>query len=154
MDPFQLIGHETAVKESDDPIEAWGQDLLDRAPLIEVLAAKLLIAKKAIVVLDGKFGAGKTSVLNLLRARLGKAAVVVPFSAWLPVSEHSLIESLLSDIAVESRKQFIVPGLGRNTRRTSCAAAGLGTGRLGAYSGINLKFRPYPRSISGMACRQ
>jgi len=123
MESFQLIGHGTAIKESDDPIEAWGQDLLDRAPLIEVLAAKLLIAKKAIVVLDGKFGAGKTSVLNLLRARLGTASVVVPFSAWLPGSEHSLIESLLSDIAVESRKEFIVPGLGRNTRRYARALA-------------------------------
>lgn len=123
MDSFQLIDHGAAIKESDDPIEAWGQDLLDRAPLIEVLAAKLIIAKKAIVVLDGKFGAGKTSVLNLLRTRLSKIAVVVPFSAWLPGSENSLIDSLLSDIAVEAGKQFIVPGLGRNTRRYARALA-------------------------------
>jgi hypothetical protein len=123
MDGFRLSGPVAAIREGDDPIEEWEQDLLDRFPLINVLAVKLLIAKKTIVVLDGKFGAGKTSVLNLLRIRLRKVAVVVPFSAWLPGSGYSLIESLLSDITVESKKQFIVPGLGRNTRRYARALA-------------------------------
>jgi len=107
----------------DEPITDWEVDLLERRSLVEVIRTKLLILGKPVLVLDGKFGSGKTSVLNLLRLRLKDEAVVVFFSAWLPGSETTLAEFLLSDIATECNRQFIVPGLTKSTRRFVSALA-------------------------------
>jgi hypothetical protein len=106
-----------SVDDSDDPVSTWEDDLLDRPPLVELLSIKLLNFKKPVVVLDGRFGAGKSSVLNLLRLRLKDEALVVCFSAWLPGSESTLTDFLVSDIVAECRKRFIVPGLARSARR-------------------------------------
>jgi hypothetical protein len=109
--------------DSDDPVTSWEDDLLDRPPLVELLSIKLLNFKKPVVILDGRFGAGKSSVLNLLRLRLKDEAIVVSFSAWLPGSESTLTDFLVSDIVTECRKRFIVPGLARSARRFVNAVA-------------------------------
>lgn len=109
--------------DSDDPVTSWEADLLDRPPLVELLSIKLLNVKKPVVILDGRFGAGKSSVLNLLRLRLKNEAIVVSFSAWLPGSESTLTDFLVSDIVTECRKRFIVPGLARSARRFVNAVA-------------------------------
>ena len=109
--------------DSDDPVASWEDDLLDRPPLIELLSIKVLKFKKPVVILDGRFGAGKSSVLNLLRLRLKGEAIIVSFSAWLPGSGSTLTDFLVSDIVTECRKRFIVPGLARSARRFVNAAA-------------------------------
>jgi hypothetical protein len=60
------------LSESDDPIQSWAQDALGRAALVDILSVKIMIAKSPVIALNGPFGSGKTSTLNLLREHLGE----------------------------------------------------------------------------------
>ncbi len=114
-----LIG--TEIAESDDPIQSWREDALGRAALVDGISSKLMIAKSPVLAVFGEFGSGKTSILNLLREHLGKKAIVVSFSTWLPGSQETLTSYLLSDIATECQKQYVVPGLSKSARRLASA---------------------------------
>lgn len=103
--------------ESDEPIELWEQDALGRAALVDNLSIKIMIGKAPVIALSGAFGAGKTSILNLLREHLDDKAITVSFSTWLPGSQETLTSYLLADIASECKKQYIVPGLRQSARR-------------------------------------
>jgi hypothetical protein len=107
--------------ESDNPITSWTEDALGRASLIDSISVKLLISKSPVLAIFGEFGSGKTSVLNLLREHLAQKAIVVSFSTWLPGSQETLTRHLLSDIASECRKQYVVPGLQKSARRLANA---------------------------------
>lgn len=106
---------------SDDPIQTWPQDALGRAALVDSLSVKIMIAKAPVLALSGPFGSGKTSILNLLREHLGKKAITVSFSTWLPGSQETLTSYLLADIANECKKQYVVPGLQQSTRQLATA---------------------------------
>lgn len=118
---LQMVRPDAAELDSDEPVTTWEGDLLDRGPLVEVLATKVLALKKPVVILNGRFGSGKSSVLNLLRLRLENQAVVVSFSAWLPGSESTLTDFLISDIVAECGKRFVIPGLAKSARRFASA---------------------------------
>jgi hypothetical protein len=60
-----------------------------------------------------------TIQVTVIDAAIPGSSVVVPFGAWLPGSEHSSIESLLSDTAVESRRKRADGVLGRRVDRAS-----------------------------------
>lgn len=107
----------TKATESDDPIETWAEDMLGRAALVDSLTVKLLISKAPVIAVFGEFGSGKTSVLNLLREHITGKAIVVSFSTWLPGSPETLTKYLLSDIASECQREYIVPGLRQSARR-------------------------------------
>ena len=109
------------VPESDDPIESWEEDALGRAALVDSICVKLLIAKSPVIGLFGSFGSGKTSTLNLLREHLADKAIVISFSTWLPGSQETLTAYLLSDIASQVQKQYVVPGLRKSARRMASA---------------------------------
>jgi hypothetical protein len=111
------------MNESDDPIQSWRQDVLNRASLIESISRKLLIAKSPVLALFGEFGSGKSSALNLLREHLGGKAIVVSFSTWLPGSQETLTAYLLADIASQCQKHYVVPGLSKSARRLASALA-------------------------------
>jgi len=106
---------------SDDPIQTWPQDALGRAALVDSLSVKIMIANAPVLALSGPFGSGKTSVLNLLREHLGKKAITVSFSTWLPGSQETLTSYLLADLANECKKQYVVPGLQQSTRQLATA---------------------------------
>jgi KAP-like P-loop domain-containing protein len=109
------------IAESDDPIESWEQDALGRAALVDSLSVKILIGKAPVLTLSGPFGSGKTSTLNLLRQHLGNKTITVSFSTWLPGSEATLTSYLMTDIATECSKKYIVPGLRQSARRFTIA---------------------------------
>lgn len=111
----------TQLAHSDDPIRTWSEDALGRASLIDSMSVKLMISKSPVLALFGEFGAGKTSILNLLREHLANKAVVVSFSTWLPGSQETLTGYLLSDIANECQKQYFVPGLRKSAQRLAKA---------------------------------
>lgn len=111
----------TKATESDDPIETWAEDTLGRAALVDSLTVRLLISKVPVTALFGDFGSGKTSVLNLLREHLTGKAIIISFSTWLPGSQETLTSYLLSDIASECQKEYVVPGLRRSARRIADA---------------------------------
>jgi len=109
------------VHDSDEPIETWEEDMLGRAALVDSISVKLLISKSPVIGLFAPYGAGKTSVLNLLHEHLKDKAIVVPFSTWLPGSQTTLTAYLLGDIASGVQKQYVVPGLRRSVRRVTSA---------------------------------
>jgi len=116
-----VIGRE--ICESDDPIRGWEEDALNRAAIVDEITVKVMIAKRPVIALFGKFGSGKTSILNLLREHLAGKAIVVSFSTWLPGSQETLTSYLLGDIAGECRKVYVVPGLSKSARRLASALA-------------------------------
>jgi len=122
---LKLVG--THVSDSDDPIKAWPEDILGRAPIINTISFSLLISKTPVLALFGDLGSGKTSVLNLLRDHLGQKvkprAIVVFFNCWLPGSSESLSSYLLDDIARECGKQYVVPGIRKDARKLALALA-------------------------------
>ncbi len=64
-----------------------------------------------VIALEGDYGDGKSSVLNLLRERLAGQAIVVSFKTWLPKSEDTLVKDLFNDISAECRRFYYVPQL-------------------------------------------
>jgi hypothetical protein len=113
----------TTPSQSDDPIEGWDEDILERAPLIDSLSFSLLISRTPVIALFGEFGSGKTSTLNLLRKHLQQKAIVVSFSTWLPGSSDVLASNLLGDIAKECSKKYVIPGIRKDTRKLAGALA-------------------------------
>jgi hypothetical protein len=111
----------THLSESDEPIRTWAEDALGRASIVDAISVKLLISKSPVVALFGEFGSGKTSILNLLREHLTDRAIIVSFSTWLPGSAETLTAYLLSDIANECEKQYVVPGLRKGAQRLARA---------------------------------
>jgi hypothetical protein len=107
----------TAALESDDSIQTWAEDTLDRAALVDSLSIRILVSKSPAIALNGDFGCGKTSVLNLLREHLVGKAIVVAFNTWLPGSHETLTSYLMSDIASECQKEYFLPGMRSITRR-------------------------------------
>jgi predicted KAP-like P-loop ATPase len=114
-----LVGREWS--ESDDPIRTWEEDAIGRASLVDSLSVKLMISKSPVLALFGQLGSGKTSTLNLLREHLDDKAIVVSFSTWLPGSQETFTAYLLSDIANECQKHYIVPGLRKSAKRLAKA---------------------------------
>lgn len=97
--------------ETDSPIEHATQDLLGRSALVDSMASTILVSEAPVIALEGEYGDGKSSVLNLLRERLEGHAIVVFFKTWLPASERTLVRDLFSDISTECRRVYYVPQL-------------------------------------------
>ena len=114
-----LVGRQWS--ESDDPIRTWEEDAIGRASLVDSMSVKLMISKSPVLALFGQLGSGKTSTLNLLREHLDDKAIVVSFSTWLPGSQETFTAYLLSDIANECQKHYIVPGLRKSAKRLAKA---------------------------------
>jgi hypothetical protein len=111
--------------DADCPIEEWDQDVLERAALVESLATTVILSRAPVVAIQGLFGDGKSSVLNLLKRTLQPHAIVVAFSTWLPGSEQTLAMDLFSDIATECKKLYYLPQLRRRLlayAKTVCGA--------------------------------
>ena len=107
----------------DEPISSWAQDILGRAPIVDIITNKALAGGASVIALSGPLGIGKSSVLNLLQTHLEDKAIVVRFVTWLPGSQDVLSSYLLADIATECEKKYVVPGLRRSTRRVAKALA-------------------------------
>ncbi len=113
----------TSIPTTDDPIASWAEDLLDRAPIVNSVSFSLLISRTPVLALQGPFGSGKTSILNLLARHLSDKALVVYFSSWLPGSADTLSSYLLEDISKVCRKSYVVPGIQRSARKLALALA-------------------------------
>lgn len=110
-------GVKATLKESldqlldDSPIDSAREDLLNRSALVDSLATTIMESQGSVIALEGEYGDGKSSALNLLRERLAGQAIVVTFKTWLPRAEDILVRDLFNDISAESRKLYYVPQL-------------------------------------------
>ena len=100
-----------AAAVSDSAISEWNEDAIGRAAVVELIADYVLRQGVPVLALQGGLGDGKSSVLNLLKRALGKQAITISFSAWLPASEVALAQELFNDIAAECRRYVHVPQL-------------------------------------------
>ena len=109
----------TTPLESDEPIQGATEDKLSRGPLVELLATNVarIGGREAVVIaLNAPWGAGKSSFLNLLTARLEQGgadaaqsgAIVVRFNPWMVSSLEQLVETFFNALA---------DGIGSSTER-------------------------------------
>jgi hypothetical protein len=101
--------------------DAWPE----RRELSERIANCVAVEGKATYAIYGDFGSGKSSMMNFvteqLRSRPHPKPVIVRFNAWLPGSQDSLVDHLLSDIATECSKRYYLPQLRRSARKVARA---------------------------------
>jgi Cdc6-like AAA superfamily ATPase len=107
----------------DAPIQHPKDDLYSRAGLAERLARLCLMraSRDAIVIgLDGRWGVGKTSLLNLVEEKLERDSraqqqpvVVVRFVPWLYATPQALARSLFRSLANAVSKHELDPKLGK-----------------------------------------
>jgi len=93
-----------AVFDPDRPIEEAEADRLGFVKIAEHLAKSISgnAAKKGFVIgIEGRWGSGKSSILNLLNSHLAntKRVTVVRFDPWLIGDRDSMVSSLISDLA-------------------------------------------------------
>lgn len=95
----------------DLPITDWSGDRLGRGPFIASIAKEILVHNAPVIAIDGPFGEGKTSALNLLANSLSgrKDIIVVRFNSWLPGDEGALAVTLYATIADQVLERFFVP---------------------------------------------
>jgi photosystem II stability/assembly factor-like uncharacterized protein len=87
---------------SDAPIEAEEQDAIDQAQFARTLAYFLendRTEAPLTLAITGEWGTGKTSILNLIRARLKRAGMpIVSFNAWHHQQDREPLASLYAAI--------------------------------------------------------
>ncbi|WP_241989746.1 MULTISPECIES: KAP family P-loop NTPase fold protein [unclassified Streptomyces] len=135
----------------DDPIEDASEDLLQRAGLADAFAAEIrrTSAKHgAVVALTGKWGSGKTSLLNLTSSALAAAddVQVVKFNPWFFSGTDQLMRFFFDELAGQLRD-------GRGLKDKLKSAGRAVAERLGKYSSAlsPLKFIPGAGAVLGGA---
>lgn len=99
---------EDAPPAGDNPIRTWRQDRLERRGTAASLAAEyrtLDASEGYVTALMGPWGAGKTSLVNLVREELeaNPAIPVLDFNPWMFSGADALINSFFREIAAQLR---------------------------------------------------
>ncbi len=121
----------------DDPITTDNEDVLGRKPFIDDFYRQItgLKFKSSFVFgLQGEWGEGKTSVLNLLSKRLEGGHSILKFDPWFFNDEKSLVESFLKDLSVVIGDKYLFPSL----KKTFKKYGKLILDPVGKYTPINL----------------
>lgn len=92
----------------DNPIKTWRQDQLERRGTAASLAAEyrtLDASEGYVTALMGPWGAGKTSLVNLVREELAKDPTipVLDFNPWMFSGADALINSFFREIGAQLR---------------------------------------------------
>lgn len=111
---------------NDSPIENTEDDLFSVAPFAEAIAKSILNIEKPIgttIALNGPWGAGKSSAVNLIRSSLEKSGddrlVVTEFKCWWYRGEEALALAFLQNLnavlgaTLKDKVKNLVPKLGR-----------------------------------------
>lgn len=90
--------------DKDQPIASDELDRFHRVPLADAIGADLTDAVAGdgvVAALVGPWGSGKTSLLNLVKARVssGEDVVVIDFNPWYFSGTAQLVEHFLADIS-------------------------------------------------------
>ncbi|MFK0286544.1 P-loop NTPase fold protein [Streptomyces sp. NPDC090499] len=132
----------SSLLNGDDPIEDVDEDLLRRTELAEAIAAELRRTPArhgAVVALCGKWGSGKTSLLNLTGGALEAVddVQVVKFNPWFFSGTDQLMRFFFDELAAQLREERGLKDKLKSVGRTVAE-------RLGRYSSAlsPLKFIP------------
>lgn len=90
----------------DLPIRSAADDRLGRGPFVQALSRHLLLVpagQSAVISLNGPWGSGKTSILNLTAEALASApsTVVLRFNPWLFTGAEQLIGAFFRDLSAQ-----------------------------------------------------
>ena len=104
---------------NDSPIENYDEDLYGIAPFAEALAQSILNIKNPLgttIALNGPWGSGKSSTVNLIRAALNRAndtrLIVTEFKCWWYRGEEALALAFLQQLNAVLGEEF-----GNRTRK-------------------------------------
>ncbi|MEE1267608.1 MAG: P-loop NTPase fold protein [Treponema sp.] len=113
---------------SDEAIDTFENDLLNRKSFVENLSSSLLSwnDKKSLVIgLFGKWGSGKTSIINLLEKQLSsekekksskdkkKSPIVINFNPWGYSETEDLLEPFIRQIQATLKGPDKIKGFGK-----------------------------------------
>jgi KAP family P-loop domain len=121
-------GAASATTITDAPITEDAEDTLGRVPFVKDFyeqIKKFPFNESMVFGLNGRWGYGKTSVLNLLRNRLrnDREIILVDFNPWYFSSADVLVHRFYSAIAGAINKEFFFPDLASLARRYSTLLA-------------------------------
>lgn len=86
----------------DEPISSEKEDHFQRyafAKRIAQIVSKGYYPKSLVVGIYGKWGEGKTSLMNFIKAELDNEAVAINFNPWLFNDQKQLVKSFFESIA-------------------------------------------------------
>jgi hypothetical protein len=107
---------------ADRPIATRDDDVLERGPLVRLMAAEILAApldEGFVVSLTGPWGSGKSSVANLVVQEIGTRATVVRFNPWLFSGADQLVGRFFAELSAQLA--------GDSAKRIRAVAKGLAT---------------------------
>lgn len=91
--------------EKDLPITKKEEDILGREKIAECLTAAIINYTNReentdglVIGLEGEWGSGKTSLLNLMKAELGNRVILRTFNSWLATDQTSLVTEFFKTI--------------------------------------------------------
>lgn len=86
----------------DDPIGSADEDVLGRDSFIDSLAVGVESwsspKSSTVVMIDGRWGDGKTSIRNFLERKLSTSVDVVHFNPWGCLNQSAYVEMLLESL--------------------------------------------------------
>src|SRR5689334_12469412 len=95
--------------QSDEPITRRTEDRLDRARLAEAIADQVLHSPPGqgfVIAIDGAWGSGKTSVLNMIEEVVDlQEIVVLRFNPWLFSGTEELVLRFLHELGTQLRER-------------------------------------------------
>lgn len=104
---------------TDEPITNESQDILDRKKFVEDLYKQIIdcqLQDSFVFGIFGKWGEGKTSVINLLKNKLieNDRVMVFKFDPWYFSSEDKLIENFYEGLYLSLNSKFFLPNIRRD----------------------------------------
>lgn len=104
---------------SDEPIIAESEDILDRENFVNEFYSQITnlpFNSSFVFALQGEWGEGKTSIINLLENRIKKSPkhIIFKFDPWFFEDENTLIKMFMRDLGIVISNNYILPSL-RNT---------------------------------------
>ena len=100
--------------EKDLPITKKEEDILGREKFAECLTAAIINYTNReentdglVIGLEGEWGSGKTSLLNLMKAELGNRVILRTFNSWLATDQTSLVTEFFKTIISASSENDV-----------------------------------------------
>ncbi len=102
---------------NDDPINFQEQDIFFRKEFVEDLFCtikEMNINSSVVFGIYGKWGEGKTSILNLLKNNIensSKDYIIINYNPWQYKDEESILNSFFSEIENSINESYLLPNL-------------------------------------------
>jgi predicted KAP-like P-loop ATPase len=124
---------------SDDPITTPEDDVLDRGDFVNEIykqVVNLPFSSSFVFALQGEWGEGKTSTINLLETKLkkDKRHIIFKFDPWYFENERILVETFMRDLGIVISNNYLLPSL----RKTFSVYGKLIFGLLEKYSQVSI----------------